>query len=144
MGFYYDDAGNLNAGLLDAQAQELAESFVRTSDRKNKLNANQLRRFYNECKNLEKRLSFICQKRVNESDSGDEATHAAFLQVLPLIKMLKAKVSYAANPSNQKIPRSFSDWLNKSIDAIENEKDFEAFLLSFEAVVGFCYGAGIS
>jgi len=27
---------------------------------------------------------------------------------------------------------------------IEDEKDFEAFLLSFEAVVGYCYGAGIS
>ena len=144
MGFYYDDSGNLKIGLLDAQAQQFAESFVRVADRRGKLNANQLRRFYNECKNLEKRFEFIRQKRVNESDSSAEATQAAFLQVLPLIKMLKAKVSYAANPSNPKIPGSFATWLNQSIDAIENEKDFEAFLLSFEAVVGFCYGAGIS
>jgi len=144
MGFYYDDAGNLKAGLLDDQAQRDADSFVRVNDRRDKLNANQLRRFYNECKNLEKRFSFAKQKQTSESSSIEVASHAAFLQVLPLIKMLKAKVSYAANPSNPKIPRKFSEWLNTSIDGIEDEKDFAAFLLSFEAVVGYCYGAGIS
>jgi len=143
MGFYYDDAGNLRSGLLDKEAQQIAESFVRVHDRRSKLNANQLRRFYNECKSLEKRFSFARQKQTVSADST-EASQAAFLQVLPLIKMLKAKVSYAANPSNPKIPKTFSDWLNNSIDNIENEKDFEAFLLSFEAVVGYCYGAGIS
>ncbi len=139
MGFYYDDAGNLRAGLLDIDAQRDAESFVHVNNKKDKLNANQLRRFYNECKNLEKRFSFAKQNQ-----AGEAGSQAAFLQVLPLIKMLKAKVSYAANPSNPKIPRTFSAWLNTSIDGIENEKDFEAFLLSFEAVVGYCYGAGIS
>lgn len=138
MGFYYDDAGNLWAGLLDEQAKQSAESFVHVNNRKDKLNANQLRRFYNECKNLEKKFSFAKQTQSGES------SQAAFLQVLPLIKMLKAKVSYAANPSNPKIPRTFSEWLNGSIDGIEDERDFEAFLLSFEAVVGYCYGAGIS
>lgn len=138
MGFYYDDAGNLRAGLLDEQAKQDAESFVQVNNKKDKLNANQLRRFYNECKNLEKKFSFARQKQSAES------SQAAFLQVLPLIKMVKAKVSYAANPSNPKIPRKFSEWLNRSIDGVENEKDFEAFLLSFEAVVGYCYGAGIS
>lgn len=139
MGFYYDDAGNLNSGLLDKQAKQDAESFVFTNNRKEKLNANQLRRFYNECKKLEKKLSFAKQKQGDETEAN-----IAFLQVLPLIKMLKAKVSYAANPSNPKIPGKFSEWLNKSIDGIQDEKDFEAFLLSFEAVVGYCYGAGIS
>ncbi|MEA3465354.1 MAG: type III-A CRISPR-associated protein Csm2 [Thermodesulfobacteriota bacterium] len=144
MGFYYDDAGNLKAGLLDEQAKREAERFVHTNNKKDKLNANQLRRFYNECKNLEKRFSFAKQKQLSESGSAEAAAHAAFLQVLPLIKMLKAKVSYAANPSNPKIPRTFSVWLNTSIDGIEDAKDFEAFLLSFEAVVGYSYGAGIS
>jgi len=144
MGFYYDDAGNLRDGLLDKEARQHAESFVLVHDRKSKLNANQLRRFYNECKNLEKRFAFVKQKQAVESGSIETASHAAFLQILPLIKMLKAKVSYAANPSNPKIPQKFSDWLNSSIDGIEDEKDFAAFLLSFEAVVGYCYGAGIS
>ena len=136
MGFYYDDAGNLRAGLLDSEAQAAAETFVCTHDRRNKLNANQLRRFYNECKNLEKKYTFLQQKNKDED--------SAFLQVLPLIKMLKAKVSYASNPSNPKIPKTFSAWLNAAIDGVKDAKDFEAFLLSFEAVVGYCYGAGIS
>ena len=144
MGFYYDDAGTLNVGLLDQQAQQAAESFVQGYKPKDKLNANQLRRFYNECKKLEKKYTFARQKLAIETGTSAAASNGAFLQVLPLIKMLKAKVSYASNPSNPKIPRSFSAWLNTSIDGIENEKDFEAFLLSFEAVVGYCYGAGIS
>lgn len=144
MGFYYDEAGNLRTGLLDTEAQQHAVSFVQARDRRDKLNANQLRRFYNECKNLEKKFSFAKQKQAGEPGTIEAAAHASFLQVLPLIKMLKAKVSYAANPSNPKIPRKFSDWLNTSIDGIKDEKDFEAFLLSFEAVVGYCYGAGIS
>ncbi|MCF6265492.1 MAG: type III-A CRISPR-associated protein Csm2 [Desulfuromusa sp.] len=144
MGFYYDDAGHLNAGLLDTQAQQAAESFVHVRDRRDKLNANQLRRFYNEFKNLEKKFSFAKQKYMTEVESPEEASHIAFMQTSPLIKMVKAKVSYAANPSNKKIPSVFANWLNTSIDGIQNEKDFEAFLLSFEAVVGYCYGAGIS
>lgn len=144
MGFYYDDAGHLNAGLLDVQAQQAADSFVRVNNYKDKLNANQLRRFYNECKNLEKRFSFAKQKLASAGSSAESASDAAFLQVFPLIKMLKAKVSYAANPSNRKIPQTFSEWLNTSINGIEDAKDFEAFLLSFEAVVGYCYGAGLS
>lgn len=138
MGFYYDDAGNLNTELLDEQAKQYAEKFV--NDQEKQLNSNQLRRFYNECKNLERRFEFACQQQSND-ENGQQA---AFLKVLPLLKMLKAKVSYATNPSNKKIPGSFARWLTTSIDAVENEQDFRAFLLSFEAVVGFCYGEGIA
>lgn len=137
MGFYYDDAGNLRTGLLDAEAQQQAEKFV--NDREKKLNSNQLRRFYNECKNLERRFEFACQQS-NDEKSQEEA----FFKILPLLKMIKAKVSYATNPKKPKIPQSFSRWLNTSIDAVENTQDFRAFLLSFEAVVGYCYGIGIS
>ena len=137
MGFYYDDAGNLRAGLLDVEAEQQAQTFV--NDREKQLNSNQLRRFYNECKSLERRFEFTCQQ-----SKDAEAQLSAFLKVLPLLKMLKAKVSYATNTSNKKIPQSFARWLTTSIDAVENEQDFRAFLLSFEAVVGFCYGNGIA
>lgn len=137
MGFYYDDAGNLKAGLLDIEAELQAEKFV--NDQEKQLNSNQLRRFYNECKSLERRFEFACQQ---SKDAG--AQLSAFLKVLPLLKMLKAKVSYATNLSNKKIPQSFSKWLIASIDAVEDEHDFKAFLLSFEAVVGYCYGKGIA
>ena len=67
-----------------------------------------------------------------------------FEKVKPLIKMVKSKASYAANPKNQKIPKSFKNFLVENIDEINTQKDFEAFMLHFEAVVGFSYGEGIS
>ena len=63
-----------------------------------------------------------------------------FDKVKPLIKMVKSKASYAANPANPKIPASFKNFLINNIDEIQTEKDFEAFMLHFEAVVGFFYG----
>jgi len=63
-----------------------------------------------------------------------------FDRVKPLIKMVKSKASYAANPSNPKIPGSFKKFLIQNIDDINTKEDFEAFMLHFEAVVGFFYG----
>ncbi len=130
MGFYYDEAGNLNAELFDSLAHEKAKQFI--NDR---LNSNQLRRFYNECKNIETRFKLCCQ-----GEDPKFAQQKAFLTVLPRLKLLKSKISYA----KKKIPKSFETWLTQSIDAVETPMDFKAFLLSFEAVVGFCYGEGIS
>ena len=42
--------------------------------------------------------------------------------------------------SNQKIPETFKNFLIKNIDSINEEKEFRAFMLHFEAVVGFFYG----
>ncbi len=67
-----------------------------------------------------------------------------FDHVKPLIKMVKSKASYAANPNNRKIPDSFKNFLIEHINRINSEEDFNAFMLHFEAVVGFFYGMGIS
>ena len=137
MGFYYNDDGHIREALLDKEAREQARKFVNARDKA--LNSNQLRRFYNECKTLERRFQFMSQQI-----DGEHAQKMAFLRIAPLLKMLKAKVSYATNPKRKKIPDSFATWLNQSIDAVKNEQDFIAFMLSFEAVVGYCYGEGIA
>jgi CRISPR-associated protein Csm2 len=93
-------------------------------DERNSVSSTQLRRFYNEFKGLE--------KRVNAK---------GFESVLPLIKMVRSRAFYASN--GNKIPKSFKDFLVKNVEAINEKKDFEAFLLHFEAVVGFCYGMGL-
>ena len=134
MGFYYDDAEEkiiIKKGLLDIDAQKMAQEFY--SDR---LNKNQLRRFYNEFKNLETKYKSKSRELLKPEIEQADANHAAFLQIKPLVKMVKSKAEYA----KKKIPKSFLDWLNESIKMIEDEKDFVAFLLSFEAVVGFYYG----
>jgi CRISPR-associated protein Csm2 len=70
----------------------------------------------------------------------------ALQRIYSRLKMLKSKVEYASNPKNPKIPSFFKDWLIRGIDEVNpnDPRDFEAFLLHFEAVVGFCYGLGLS
>lgn len=130
---YFNEAGTIREELLDAKAEEQAKGFVVYSyndrrqrnevDKRKSLSSAQLRRFFSEFRQLEKRVNTM-----------------GFNKVRPLIKMVKSKANYSANPSNPKIPKSFKDFLIGNIDEINTEKDFEAFMLHFEAVVGFFYG----
>jgi len=126
---YFDQSDNIKVELLDEMAAKTAESFVER-DRRNprrlargSLSSAQLRRFFSELRQLEKKVKVM-----------------GFDKVKPLIKMVKSKASYAANPANPKIPASFKSFLINNIDEIQTGKDFEAFMLHFEAVVGFFYG----
>ena len=130
MSNYFDKSGNIRSDLLDEGAKETAESFVKRNSRdpsrliqKESLSSAQLRRFFGELRQLEKRVNAI-----------------GFDKVKPLIKMVKSKASYASNPSNPKIPPTFKTFLTDNIDIINEESDFKAFMLHFEAVVGFFYG----
>ncbi len=128
---YFDSSGNIRTELLDGDAKKIAEQFVTMNPRTNKLEKNagktlssaQLRRFFGEFRQLEKKVSLM-----------------GFEKVKPLIKMVKSKASYASNPSNPKIPQSFKSFLIENVDNINGGKDFETFMLHFEAVVGFFYG----
>lgn len=105
--------------LLDQTAKSLAQSFSQRESRpirREALSQTQLRRFFNDLRNLEKKVQ-----------------QSSFEKVKPLIKMVKSKVAY----SREKIPSSFENFMNESISAIQSEKDFRAFMLHFEAVVGF-------
>lgn len=125
---YFDQSGNIKVELLDEKANSLAASFVDINPRNQRptrgsLSSAQLRRFFGEFRQLEKKVKVM-----------------DFDRVKPLIKMVKSKASYAANPSNPKIPGSFKKFLIQNIDDINTKEDFEAFMLHFEAVVGFFYG----
>ncbi len=126
---YFDQSGNIREELLDQEAIRIAESFViRNQKYPTKLNkakslsSAQLRRFFGEFRQLEKKV-----------------TAKSFDEVKPLIKMVKSKVSYAAN-RQQAFPSTFKDFLIRNVNQINSEKEFEAFMLHFEAVVGFFYG----
>jgi CRISPR-associated protein Csm2 len=126
---YFDNSGNIREELLDQEAGRLAESFVKRDQRdptrtiKNQsLSSAQLRRFFSEFRQLEKRIAV-----------------KGFDQVKPLIKMVKSKASYAAN-RQPAIPPAFKHFLINNVNQINTQKDFEAFMLHFEAVVGFFYG----
>ena len=130
---YFDQNGAIRAELLDKEANEQANKFVvhyfnkknnrEQVDSKKTLSSSQLRKFFNEFRQLE--------KKVNAE---------GFDKVKPLIKMVKSKASYASNPSKPKIPISFKDFLMNNVNKISTEDDFRVFMLHFEAVVGFFYG----
>lgn len=130
---YFDQKGNIRAELLDTEALDQAEKFVvrffnkkfrkEEIDNKRSLSSAQLRKFFNEFRQLEKKVDM-----------------EGFEKVKPLIKMVKSKASYAANPSNPKIPNAFKKFLLENIDIINKENEFRAFMLYFESVVGFYYG----
>lgn len=138
MSRYFDEEQNLKSALLSEEALDEAKKFViLRSDNKvdsyQSITSAQLRKFYNEFKGLEKRLDFAANNL-----SEDEA---AFKGVLPLVKMVKSKVAYASG--SKKVPTSFARWLEQHVDSIGTAREFRAFLLHFEAVVGFCYGLGL-
>ena len=130
---YFDKNGVIRSDLLEKEACEQAEEFIhyyenkrtgrKSVDNKGSLSSAQLRKFFNEFRQLEKKVGI-----------------EGFDKVKPLIKMVKSKAAYASNRSNSKFTVSFKNFLNTNLDRIEKEKDFQAFMLHFEAVVGFFYG----
>ena len=128
---YYTENGVIRNELLDKEAYNQAYKFVKIINKQGKpsidsrasLSSAQLRKFFGEFRQLEKRVKI-----------------EGFEKVKPLIKMVKSRAAYAANPGNRKIPQSFKEFLVTNIDNINSEEDFKAFMLHFEAVVGFFYG----
>lgn len=130
-GIYYK-GNDINPDLVTTEAQKWAQEFFAPNGARKdsaQINSAQLRRFYGDVKGLELRLK----------NSVDKAR--AFREVLPMIKLLKAKAAYAHK--RKLVPDSFRKWIWENVDMINEEKDFRAFLLYFEAVVGFCYGNGL-
>lgn len=131
---YYKPDGSLDSKWVDSEALAVARKLVIKGfngkvDKNKSIKTSQLRKFYADVKSLER--SWDYQGRSN----------AAFLGILPQIKILKAKAAYAKG--RDVVPPAFTDWMNTHVEAIKNHEDFEAFLLHFEAVVGFCYGEGL-
>lgn len=136
--YFYDDKGNIKENLLTDKAKFWAESFINPKHSKErwqknpKLTSAQLRKFHIEAKELE--------ERVKNLESPDEE----FPKLRPLVKMLKSKVAYACPTTgrDRKVPEEFRKYIEEMIDNIDDHKDFNAFALCFESVVGFFYGQG--
>ena len=132
--YFYEDPEKkvIKKELLSEKAEDIAKSLfipLRNGKEKPGITSSQIRRFYNEIKSLEKQLS-----------------SKQFKVLLPLIKMVKSKVAYASNPARRtgsRITKEFRNFIVNCIDNINDEKDFKAFTLHFEAVMGFFYGKGV-
>ena len=121
---YYTDKKILDPKWVDDEARKAASSFF--ENKLNSINSSQLRKFYADVKSLERQW---------QAKGGNDS---AFAEILPMLKLLKAKSDYAQN--RKVVPPTFKDWLWNHVDSINAANDFKAFLLHFEAVVGFSYG----
>ncbi len=123
MSYYYSDADKLilKEELFTVKAQNLGKKLA---DRHKGIKSAQLRKYFNEVKSLEVQVKA-----------------KTYPVVEPLIKMLKSKVAYGMR-STTRLPQDFKDFIDKAVDAINDEKDFYAFVKHFEAVVGYFYGEG--
>ena len=130
---YYKTDGSLDPKWVDSEALAVARKLVMKNSYgktdKDSIKSSQLRKFYADVKSLERTWEY------------QGCSDAAFLGILPQIKILKAKAAYAQGRGV--VPPAFTQWMNSHVDAVSTAADFKAFLLHFEAVVGFCYGEGL-
>ncbi len=101
--------------LFDATAKEWASEIEKTKK-------TQARGFYEKVLELESR-----------------AKKEEWIDVLPFVKMLNSKVSYALN--RKVVSREFSDMMSQCISQVKTKEDLTKFKLFFEAVLGFFKGS---
>lgn len=136
---YYTPAGDLRPELMDSEAKSYAEMFAPKNGQhkgQHAVSSTQLRRFYNDMKQLEHRIEQDLgkDKMANSREPRDLAKHLA------LVKMLKAKVAYARRSgTRERVSQEFVDLISRCVDAITSPKDFWAFARFFEAIVGYYY-----
>lgn len=122
-GFFETKNGKLilKEVLISTDAEKIGETLA---DRNEKNSMTQIRRFYNDFKAIEARL---------------EVTF--FDEEKPFILMMKSKTANAAG--SKKISSTFKDFIDKSVDKINDKKSFTAFMKIFESVIGYAVGAGL-
>lgn len=137
--YFYEDEKKeiIKESLITDKAKFWAEKFIKPEypkdkgQRNPKLTSAQLRKFHIEAKELE--------ERVKNLENPEE-----FRKLRPLVKMLKSKAAYACPNTgrDRKVPAEFRRYIEEMVDNINDHKDFKAFALCFESVVGFFYGQG--
>ncbi len=120
---FYTDAEKkiLSSTLLDSDAEKQADALH------TKISSAQTRKFFGEIKNLYLRLK-----------QGRQ-----WAELEPVFRMIKSKAYYASKSGNSKIPDEFRAFITDNVDRVKDQKDFEAFVMYFEAVLGFAYGKGL-
>ncbi len=121
--FYKDTEKTiLDPTFVDQTAQDYSKKLKETDN----LNPNQLRKFYHEFKRIER----IIEMQVSQSDK-----ELKFKEQYPFIKLIKSKATYAKESGHVK--DNFLEFINSGVNSINDLKDFSAFLIFFEAVVGY-------
>lgn len=115
--------GNDKSAEIFSDIAQRAAKHIKTNKNINK--TTQLRKFYDELAMWNDRVQLV-----RENKQGK------FQELMPFIKMLKAKVAYAEGRKH--VDKSFSEVFNRCIDQINNVETLRDAKLFMEAVMGFC------
>lgn len=115
--------GNDKSAEIFSDIAQRAAKHIKTNKNVNK--TTQLRKFYDELTMWNDRVQLV-----RENKQGK------FQELMPFIKMLKAKVAYAEGRKH--VDKSFSEVFNRCIDQINNVETLRDAKLFMEAVMGFC------
>jgi CRISPR type III-A-associated protein Csm2 len=120
-GDFIFDLKNITAKTFDVTAEKWSKVIANADKGVEK---NQLRNFYDKVLELE-------EKAINADDNEFEK------KVLPFIKMLNSKVTYAKNKQQGSVNEAFVIFMRESIAQIDSKESFANFRFLFEAVIGF-------
>ena len=115
--------GNDKSAEIFSDIAQRAAKHIKTNKNLNK--TTQLRKFYDELAMWNVRVQLVRENKAGK-----------FQELIPFIKMLKAKVAYAEGRKN--VDKNFSDIFNRCIDQISNVETLRDAKLFMEAVMGFC------
>ena len=115
--------GNDKSTEIFSDIAQRAAKHIKTNKNLNK--TTQLRKFYDELAMWNDRVQLVRENKAGK-----------FQELMPFIKMLKAKVAYAEGRKN--VDKNFSDIFNRCIDQINNVETLRDAKLFMEAVMGFC------
>ena len=112
------NGGIIDPELFSSTAEELARKVnqERLASRNTANKPTQLRKFFDE---------------VNRFKGMTQSAPEEFASLLPYVKMLNAKVAYAAG--RDLIGATFKDFINDSLKQVNDRRDFELFCAFFEA-----------
>lgn len=96
-----------------------------------RMTSSQMRNFYQETRRI---WEFVDAPGTVGEDQFKRHRHNLLL--------LAAKVNYHAGRKDSKVPVAFKDYLLACVKKVKDYKDFKAFMLAFEATVGYFYGYG--
>lgn len=108
----------LTKELLTTQAEEVAKTI--SGDKKT--SNSQIRKFFDDFVLLQSKCKM-------------ESEEYFMTNTLPLIAFSKAKMAYSVG--RKVLTREFMDQIVSKIDQIETKKDFDIFMLFYQAVIGY-------
>ncbi len=119
--------GKLDPDLFSSKAENIAIEIFKGLDRsRGKLNKiTQIRKFYDEVIRFDAILKSLPAEKQEEE----------FEKILPYLKMLNAKVTYAMG--RELVTKEFKDFIYQSLNQIKTLEDFYIFATLFEAFMGF-------